>query len=105
LTTLPVSLVIYNKDLKLPWDFIILKKHNSCQAPVAMSIILATEGQRSGGSWFEASPASSLRNRISRKPITKKGWCRPRVLAPVLQKQKKKNPKNSGNEIQTLAFY
>jgi hypothetical protein len=45
--------------------------------------------------WFKASLGNSLRDPISKIPITKEGWwngsrCRPWVQTPVLQKKKKK---------------
>jgi hypothetical protein len=54
--------------------------------------------QKSGRLQFKASPASSLQDPISKKPIRRKGWwsgsrCRPCVQAPVLQKKERKKGK------------
>jgi hypothetical protein len=55
-------------------------------------------GQRSGGSWFEASGADSLLDPFSKKPITKGWWSG--VVQGVgpefkLQYHKKKPPKKT----------
>jgi hypothetical protein len=50
-----------------------IKSKTFSQVPVLTPVILATQRQRSGGSWFEASLGKQFTDPISKNPSPKRG--------------------------------